>query len=181
MSKLKILKIDSNVYRKIKNIDKEDSIDRNVNKVLNMVKEEMPDVKFSSETKSVSLYPETLERLDNSKITMGESRDTVLMRALILYDEMTNFENDLIPFKLTSTINPNLKLTGGLNDKEVVPDISLKRKYVVHKGREREDLTAEFRKWINILDWEEIKDLVLTNPDSHKTYVRDHYRLEINF
>lgn len=178
MTKLKILKIDSNIYRKLKNIDKEDSIDRNLNKVINIVKEDMPKVKFSSETKSISLYPETIETLDSLKITIGESRDAVITRLLLTYDEINNFaEEELIPFKLTSTINPKLKLTGGLNENEVVPDVSLERKYKVNK----EDLTTEFRTWIQSLDWEEIKEIVLENPDEHRKYRRMHYILEIHF
>ena len=178
MTKLKILKIDSNIYRKLKNIDKEDSIDRNLNKVINIVKDEMPKVKFSSETKSISLYPETIETLDSLKITVGESRDAVITRLLLTYDEINNFaEEELIPFKLISTVNQKLKLTGGLNQYEVVPDTALSRKYKVGK----EDLSQEFTTWINLLDWEEIQSLVLEHPNVHKVYIRDNYRLEINY
>lgn len=178
MSKLKILKIDSNIYRRLKNIDKEDSIDRNLNKIINIVEKDMPKVNFSSETKSISLYPETIDLLDSFKISLGESRDTVLTRLMLMYDEMNNFaEAELIPFKLISTVNPKLKLTGGINENEVVPDVSLERKYKVGN----ENLTIEFRNWINLLDWEEIQSLVLSNPDEHKKYRRPNYILEINF
>lgn len=178
MTKLKTVKMDSKIYRKLKNIDKEDSIDRNLNKIINIVENEMPKVQYSSETKSVKLHEDTLETLDKFKITVGESKDTIITRLLLMYDKINNFaDEDLISFKLTSTVNPKLKLTGGLNEYEIVPDVSLERKHIVKK----EDLTVEFRAWIKLLDWEEIQDLVLVNANEHKIYKRPNYILEINY
>ena len=175
----KTVKIDSKLYRNLKRLDTDYSIDRNLNTLMEVVKNEMPSYMDSSERKSIKLYPDTIQKLDEFKLMASEPRDVTIARLFLMYEEITNISDDLISFKLTSTINPKLKMTGGLNETEIVSDVSLDKKYLV--GTSKEDLTIEFNNWINVLDWEEIQKLVLDNEDNHKVYVRPNYRLEINY
>lgn len=164
MKKINI-KINQWTYDKIKNLD-DNSIDKNLNLLMDIIEEQMPAVNYGEKTKTINAYEDTCQRLDSFKLTLGESRDNVITRMLILFDEINNFAEMEIPFKLTSPLNQDLVLEGMVTSNGV--------------SILTEDDSVEYKAWLKLLNWEEIRSLVLEHEDERITLNMLDYRLDIN-
>lgn len=163
------------------------SVDENLNTLMKIVENDMPFVKYPDEMTSINLHEETVEKLDSFKICNGESRDAIITRMLLCYDEINNFAEEYwIPFKLTSTLNKLLSIKGMLeiNTSQIVFDEgngvfdnNLPMPYIVDGN----DLSKEFQNWINMINWREIEEIVSKNDVELYTYKNKLYYLEVNY
>lgn len=183
--KKQIVKTNLNNYQKLKNIA-EASLDSNMNTLMEAVEQDMPFVEYNREMKSVNLYPATCDKLDSFRITETESRDNIITRLLIAYENISDNHDDLwIPFKLISTINKLLVIEGKISfnshqmmfyEGNATYGEDLPATYNV----DGENMTVEFKSWVELLDWNEIRQLVLEHYDKSVKFNKQNYYVEIN-
>ncbi len=183
--KKQIIKVNKNIINHLKEIEG-GTYDKKVNVLMDIVDKEMPFVKYTQEQGSMTLYPDTLKRLDSYRITYTETRNNILTRMLILLDELNNtVTEEWIPFKLTNPYNNLLVIEGQLefNSKELsfnyrgnVYSEKLPSTYIV----EGKDLTKELYLWYDNLDWQSIIQVLMENVDEQTVIENKDYILEIN-
>lgn len=168
------MKLNEYSYNKLKNFN-DGNIDKNLNLLMDIVETEMPKIKYSEKTKTVNAYSDTYERLDKFRITLGESRDNIITRMLIMYDEINNVAEEYVSFRLTSTMNHNLIATGYIEGGELYckPKLPYKVK--------NKDMTVEFESWFKLLNWDEIIKLCLDHIDDYAKFNKPLYDIEINY
>ena len=158
------VKVNKNNWQRLKTFS-DNSMDKNLNLLMDIVERDMPFVNFADERTTINCYEDTYERLDSFKISVGESRDNIITRMFICFDELNNTET-WIPFKLTSRVNKKLIVTGevGLNSEDMffnegneIYGLKLPSTYIVGG----EDLTDEYISWVGSINWTEIKKIVL--------------------
>ena len=186
MSRLINTKISKMNHEKLKNFS-DGSIDKNLNLLMDVVEQHMPFVNYSDEMKSINVYDDTLKRLDGFHITSSESRDNILTRMFIAFEEIDNFgQEDWIPFKLTSTLNKKLSIEGQVeyhsrdmlfNEEGKVLGYALPTTY----SYEGENLTREFISWQKMINWSEVLNMILNNHNNKQTIEHQNYVLEINY
>lgn len=162
-----ITKLNKYNHSRIKNFA-DGSIDANLNALMDAVQDEMPFVDYSEKLVGINVYKTTMERVDGFHITATESRDNIVTRMLIKYDEMQNRDKVWIPFKLTSLLNKNLIITGILdfNSKDILFNESeneYSQKLPDTYSYDGENLTMEFQAWSVMIDWVEIKNTIINN------------------
>lgn len=182
----KVVKLNKNNRDRLKSI-REDSIDRNLNYLMDKVEGEMPFVRYTDMMTSVNLHDNTVERLDSFRISNGEARDNIITRMIIAYDNLEEeIQEFFIPFRLTSTLNRKLQLCCmlELNSLKIVFDEgygvygeALSNIYIVNG----EDLSVEYKSWIDMLNWEDIRNIVQENAQEFKTIKMAASYLEINY
>lgn len=161
------IKLNEFSYKKLKNLS-EASIDKNINLLIDRVEKKMPLVEYGEKTHTVNAYSDTYERLDKFRITYGESRDNILTRMLLLYDQLDTDEPQIeIPFKLTSPLNKKLVLEGVTDLYEVTILTS--------------DDSVEYKSWMELLDWDEIMELISKNKNKMISFNKPHYKIDINY
>ena len=184
LMKKQIIKVQRNIINALREIEG-GTYDKKVNVLMDAVDSEMPFVKYTQETSSMTLYPDTLKRLDAYRITYTESRNNILTRLLIALDEINNTSADefWIPFKITNKYNNLLVIDGQLeyNSKEISFNYrgnifreKLPPTYVV----DGKDLTKELYLWYDDMDWNEIIQIISDNPDPDK-YEKSNYILDV--
>jgi len=183
--KKQIVKINKNIIEHLKEIDG-GTYDKKVNVLMDIIDKEMPFVKYTQEQGSMTLYPDTLKRLDSYRITYTETRNNILTRMLIALDEMNNtVSEEFISFKLTNPYNNLLVIDGQLeyNTRELSFNYrgntyinKLPANYIV----EGQDLTKELYLWYDNLNWQEIINLLIENVDNQTVIDKKDYSLEIN-
>ena len=185
MNSIKV-KVNKTNRDKLKNLN-DYSIDRNLNILMDSVEKDMPFVKYSDEMTSLNLHKSTIERLDSFKICNGESRDCVLTRLLLCHDKHNKHITEYwIPFRLTSRLNKLLSIKCMIeintslivfDEGNAVYDKKLPTTYKVNG----EDLSKEFQTWIEMLDWNVIKQQVINNDVDLFTLKQPYYFLEVNY
>ena len=184
--KKQIIKVNKNILKSLQQIEG-GTYDKKVNVLMDIVDKEMPFVKYTQEQGSMTIYPDTLKRLDMYRITYTESRSNILTRLLIALDEINNTTNEdcWISFKITNPYNNLLVIDGQLeyNSKELsfnyrgnVFRKKLPPTYIVNGA----DLTKELYLWHDNLEWDKIINEILTHAqDQHSVKTKD-YVLDIN-
>ena len=160
------MKLNDYSYHRLKHLS-DASIDKNLNLLMDMVEKEMPLIPYSDDTHTVTAYEDTYERLDSFRITFGESRDNIITRLLIAYENVEGIQETEIPFKLTSPLNTKLFIEGAITRKEI---------HIFNK-----DNSLEFTAWEKLLDWQEIHSLVLEHGNERISFNKTHYRIDINY
>ena len=80
-------------------------MDEKLNTLINVVEDQMPQIILADNTKNVKCFEDTYDRIDSYRLTKGESRDNIITRMLIMFDEMNNtVSTEFISFKLTIPI-----------------------------------------------------------------------------
>ena len=186
MTKLINQKINASNHERLKNFS-DGTIDKNLNLLMDQVEKIMPFVNFSEEMKSINVYSDTIERLDGFHLTGSESRDNIITRLFIAFDEIDAISDEYwIPFKLTSVLNKKLIIAGQVeyyskdilfNEGSKPIGYELPKTYVF----DGEDLSPEYNSWQKLLNWNEISGLILDNKDSKKTIIKTNYVLDINY
>ena len=141
-------------------------MDKNLNLLMDSVSEHMPFVDYDEKMVSVSLYSDTLERLDGYHITSSEGRDNIITRLFIKYDEIKEQHLLEIPFKLTSPQNKELYIIGVCSPKGI--------------SYNSDNSSLEYKSWVKLLDWTEIQQLVLAHAEDRISFNKPLYRLDIN-
>lgn len=168
MKNSKVIKISEKNWERLKHSNK-GSIDKSLNILMDIVEKDMPIVEYSNDNlKSINVYNDTVERLDSFRISDTESRNNIITRLLLVFDELDTQEEIEIQFKLTSPINNKLYIIGIVTSKEI------------HILGNSED-TLEFKAWKKILDWTEIRELCLTHKDERISFNKTNYRIDINY
>lgn len=189
MAKTKKVKLNKTNRDALKNLNTDFSIDTNLNTLMDVVENIMPFVKYSDEVTSINLHQKTIDKLDSFKICNGESRDAIITRLLLMFDEIdnTSSEGELlwISFKLSSPLNKKLTISAIMeysskdimfNEGNEVYGWDLPSTYTVNG----ENMTVEFKSWIDLLDWVEIKELVRNHFDKSVRFNKTNYYLEVN-
>ena len=158
-------KINKKNHEKLKNFS-DGSMDKNLNLLMDTVNDHMPFVDYDEKMVSVSLYTDTLERLDGFHITASEGRDNILTRLFLKYEELNGVQPIEIPFKLTSPLNKELYIIGVCTPQKISYD--------------SENDSLEYKAWLKLLDWDEIQKLILNHSDERISFNRPIYRLDIN-
>ena len=179
------MKISETNWKKLKEFQG-NTMDAKLNTLMNVIEDFMPMVMLSNETKNVKCLEETYDRIDSYRLTAGESRDNIITRMLLLFDEMNGVvTNEYISFKLTNPYNNLLVLEGQIefNSKELsfnyrgnIYREKLPRSYIM----DGKDLTRELYLWYDNLDWNQIINLLLTNVDNQTVVEDKDFILEIN-
>lgn len=187
MTKKTITKINACNWERLQEIEG-GTIDRKLNKLMDIIESEMPFVEFNTEMKSINVYTDTLERLDGFHLTMSESRDNILTRMFIALDEINNTSNEVeeyISFKLINPYNNLLVLEGQIEYNSNV--ITFNHRGYVYLGKlpkeyivDGKDLTKELYIWYDNLDWNRITNLLLKNVDEQTIIEDKDFILEIN-
>ena len=185
--KPQVLNLRKNIVEKIKNDIDGSTNDKKVNILIDTVGSQMPFVDYSTERTSVKLHKDTLNKIDSYRITETESRDNILTRMLLMYEEINNTHNDYwIPFKIINKYNNHLVIEGQLeyNSKE----ISFNYRGNVFRGKlpptyivNGEDLTKELYLWYDNLDWNNIINTILINPTDYFVEDGESYSLKVNY
>ena len=163
----KVIKISERNWQKLKDLQI-GSMDKTLNIIMDNVEDIMPFVEYSDDSmKSVNIYKDTFNRINSFRLTDTETKETIVTRLLIAFDEINNFAEFQIPFKLTSPLNQKLVLEG------VVTSTGIS---VLTKNK-----SLEYNAWIKLLDWEEIRSLVLDNEDERISFNKPNYRIDINY
>lgn len=152
-----------------------------------IVKPYMPNVAYTEKNKTLKVNPSTKEFVDMFRITIGESRDTILTRAFLILDEINNTsaEELWIPFKITNPYNNLLVIDGQMEYN--LKELSFNYRGNLFRGKlpptyivNGKDLTKELYLWYDNLKWNEIIDIIYNNPNDPFTYETSSYILEIN-
>lgn len=166
-------------YEKLQVVDG-GTFDKKLNVLMDQVDSIMPRSYYSDETKNVKCYEDTMKRIDGFKLTAGESRDNIIARMLLATNMMP--DDEIIDFIISSVLNRDLFILGHLELNS--HDLTFGEQYWQFLPTKYEpngkNLTTEFNKWVSSIDWEEVKDLVRTEKDSHKLLTKPNYYLEIN-
>lgn len=185
MTKKINMKINETNWKKLKEFEGH-SMDNKLNTLINIVEPLMPTVNLSPYTKNVKCTERTYDKLDSYRLTPGESRDNIITRMLLMFDEIDNFSAmEFISFKLTNPYNNQLVIEGQIefNSKELSFNYrgntyrgKLPRSYVV----DGKDLTKELYLWYDNLDWNRIINLLMENVDNQTIIDDKDFILEIN-
>lgn len=168
MKNKKVLRISEKNWQKLKDLNK-GSMDKTLNILMDNVEHQMPHVEYvNDKIKSVNVYPDTAERLDSFRLSDTESRDNIVTRMFITFDELENVVQIEIPFKLTSPINNKLYMLGVVNENDI---------FVTGNSAD----TIEFKAWKKLLNWNEIRELCLAHEDERISFNKDNYRIDINY
>ena len=168
MKNSKILRISETNWKKLKDSNN-GSMDKALNILMDTVEDVMPHVIYNNDViKSVNVYKDTADRLDSFRISDTESRDNILTRLFIAYEEKVAENITEIPFRLTSPINRDLFLIGTVTPKSVT---------IMSSSKE----TLEYKAWERLLDFEEIKEICLNHEDERITINQPYYQIDINF
>ena len=166
MSLKKNVKLNEYTYSRVKNLS-DASIDKNLNLLMDKVEDKMPIIPYGEKTRSVSAYSDTYEKIDSFRITLGESRDNIITRMLLIYDELDEPEVIEIPFKLTSPLNKKLILEGVTNLNEITILT--------------EDNSTEYVAWQKLLNWNEIISLIQKHQGEMVSFTKPNYKIDINY
>lgn len=179
------MKINKTTWKRLKEFNGA-SMDEKLNTLINVVEDQMPQIILADNTKNVKCFEDTYDRIDSYRLTKGESRDNIITRMLIMFDEMNNtVSTEFISFKLTNPYNNLLVIDGQLeyNTRELsfnyrgnVYTGKLPANYIVN-GK---DLTKELYLWYDNLNWQEIINLLIENVDNQTVIDKKDYSLEIN-
>ena len=184
MTKTNNVKISEYNWKKIKQFEGA-TMDDKLNTLINVVGPLMPFVEYTETGKNIKIYPSTMELLDSFRISYGESRDNIITRMLIMFDEINNMVEEWIPFKITNRYNNLLIIDGQLevNSKE----FSFNYRGNVFRGKlppsyivGGNDLTKALYLWYDDLDWHKIQDYILECADGAVTIEEDSFILKIN-
>lgn len=156
------------------------TFDKKLNVLMDQVEPMMPKLYYSEQTKNVKCYEDTMKRIDEFKLTAGESRDNIIARMLLTTNNVQS--DEIIDFIITSVLNRDLFILGHLELNSF--DLTFGEQYwqflpteYIPNGK---NLTTEFKKWTDSLNWEEIKDHVREHKDSHILLTKPNYYLEVN-
>ena len=180
------IKISQYNWEKIKQFEGGTMNDK-LNNLITIVEPLMPFVEYTETGKNIKVYPSTLEKLESFRISYGESRDNILTRMLLMFDEINNTSaiEEWIPFKITNKYNNLLVIEGQLefNSRE----ISFNYRGNVFRGKlpptyiaDGKDLTKELYLWYDDLDWANLKQLLLENVNNQVLIEDNSFILEIN-
>ena len=163
----KVIKISERNWQKLKSL-KIGSMDKTLNTVMDIVEHDMPFVEYSDDNmKSVNIYKDTFDRLNSFKLSDTEAKETIVTRLLVAFDEMNNFADIEIPFRLTSLLNKELIIEGVCTSTELlIPP---------------EDDSLEYKAWLKLLNFKEIQEIILEHEDEIISFNKPNYRLEINY
>lgn len=161
----KNVKISEYNWKKIKEFEG-GLMDTKLNNLIDSVEDKMPIINYSEKTKNVKCYPATMDRLDGFKISLGESRDNIITRMIMIHEEndITEFE---IPIRLSSPLNKELVLYCFITPSSIV------------KADDNDSL--EFKAWEKLLNWNEIRELTLNHSDEIISFNKPNYRIDINY
>lgn len=165
------------------------TMDSTLNKIIDEVKPILPDVRYSTDLSSVKLSTGTLQRIDKLRITETESRNNIITRILLAFDELNNTSSEIvdeyISFKLTNPYNNLLVLEGQIeyntrtisfNYRGYIYLGKLPKEYIV----DGKDLTKELYMWYDNLDWNGITNKLIENVDEQTLIEEKDFILEIN-
>lgn len=184
------IKITKNNFDKLNEIrNGTGTMDSTINKIMDQVDSFMPLVNYSTDLSSIKLSTETLERIDTFHISNTESRNNIITRLLIAFDELNNTSSEIvdeyISFKLINPYNDLLVLEGQIEYNSKV--ITFNHRGYVYLGKlpksyivDGKDLTKELYIWYDNLDWNEITNLLLKNVDEQTIIEDKDFILEIN-
>lgn len=181
------IKISEYNYNRLKEMEGATWNDK-VKVLFSIVEPYMPFVEYSETSKSIKVEQSTIDKIDQFRVSLGESRDTILTRAFIILDELNNTSADdyWIPFKLTNIYNNSLVIEGQIeyNSKE----LSFNYRGNVFRGKlpptyisDGKDLTKELYLWYDNLNWSRIISLILENQDNFFEEKADDYILSVNY
>lgn len=185
MKKKIVTKLNSYNHKRIKDLA-DGSIDNNLNVLMDTVEDEMPFVDYSEKMVAINAYSDTMDRLDGFHITTSESRDNIVTRLLLKYDEIQKVDTLFVPFKLTSLLNKELVITGvveyytteiSFNESDGIFSKKLPDTYTFN-GK---NLTVEFNSWKVLINWAEIKNIIINKAtERYQTEIQNCY-LEVNY
>lgn len=165
------------------------TMDSTLNKIMDYVDPFMPLVNYSADLSSIKLSTETLERIDTFHISNTESRNNIITRLLIAFDELNNTSSEIvdeyISFKLTNPYNNLLVLEGQIEYNTRI--ISFNYRGYIYLGKlpkeyivDGKDLTKELYVWYDNLDWNGITNKLIENVDEQTLIEDKDYILEVN-
>lgn len=163
----KVIKISERNWQKLKDLEI-GSMDKTLNVIMDNVEDTMPFVKYSGDSmKSVNIYKDTFDRINSFSLSETETKETIVTRLLIAFEEQGNLVEFQIPFKLTSPLNHKLILEG-----VVTPTgISILT----------EANSLEYNAWVKLLNWNEIREITLNHSDERISFNKPNYRIDINY
>ena len=127
----------------------------------------MPFVNYNEKMVSVNLYTDTCERLDGFHITGTESRDNIITRMFLVYQNLEHLQNIEIPFRLSSPLNKELVIEGVATQTGIVIP--------------QENNSLEYKAWVKLLNFEEIHSLILEHQEERFSFSQPHYNIDINY
>ena len=161
----KNVKISEYNWKKIKEFEG-GLMDTKLNNLIDSVEDKMPIINYSEKTKNVKCYPSTMDRLDGFKISLGESRDNIITRMIMIHEGNDIAELE-IPIRLSSPLNKELVLYCFITPSSIV------------KADDNDSL--EFKAWEKLLNWNEIRELTLNHSDEIISFNKPNYRIDINY
>lgn len=186
MTKQTNIKISKLVRDELANIDG-GTFDTKLNTLIDLVEPVMPFVDCNDERTNIKTNSNTLERLDEFKITSTESRDNILTRMLLMLDRLNNNAptEKWIPFKLTNPYNNLLVIDGQLE--YFSRELSFNYRGNLYRGKlpinyivDGKDLTKELYLWYDNLDWQKIVKQIVNHLDTPFKCNEKDYILEVN-